>query len=46
MYENYGPYVQSEIDYRRQRITAGARKSRNPRFPRVRRVAVQTTTTR
>jgi hypothetical protein len=39
VYESYSPYVQSEIDYRRERIKSGAgsRKIRHHRFPRVRR---------
>lgn len=43
MYENYSPYVQSEIDYRRERIQAGTRKGRHHRFPRVRRTTTPTT---
>ena len=39
MYENYSPYIQSEIDYRRERITSGTRKTRHHRLPRVRRSA-------
>ena len=39
MYENYSTYLQSEIDYRRERIQSGtgSRKNRHHRFPRVRR---------
>jgi hypothetical protein len=39
MYESYNPFLQSEIDYRRDRLRASAvpRKNRHPRFPRVRR---------
>ena len=42
VYESYSPYVQSEIDYRRERIKSGAgsRRNRHHRFPRVRRSAV------
>ena len=46
MYENYSPYIQSEIDYRRERITSGTRKTRHHRFPRVRRTAAATGSTR
>lgn len=48
MYENYGPYAQSELDYRRERITSGAssRKSRHLRFPRVRRSTTPAAATR
>ena len=37
MNTNYSPYIQSEIDYRRERITSGTSKTRHHRFPRVRR---------
>lgn len=40
MNANYSPYIQSEIDYRRERITSGTRKTRHHRFPRVRRSTV------
>ena len=46
MYENYGPYIQSEIDYRRERITTGTRKTRHHGFPRVRRTAAAPSSTR
>lgn len=46
MYENYSPYIQSEIDYRRERITTGTRKPRHHRFPRVRRTAAAPGSTR
>lgn len=39
MNANYLPYLQSEIDYRRERIASGTRKTRHHRFPRVRRTA-------
>lgn len=46
MYESYNPILQSELDYRRDRIRSGvvSRKDRH-RFPRVRR-AVSTDTVR
>ena len=39
MNANYSPYLQSEIDYRRERITSGTRQTRHHRIPRVRRTA-------
>ena len=46
MNANYSPYIQSEIDYRRERITAGTRKTRHHRFSRVRRAAAAAAGTR
>ena len=46
MYDSYSPYIQSEIDYRRERIQSGTRKTRHHRFPRRRRATDTTSTTR
>ncbi|MCW2793968.1 MAG: hypothetical protein JWO76_3066 [Nocardioides sp.] len=39
MYESTNPFIQSELDYRQDRIRSSVvkRKSRQSRFPRVRR---------
>jgi hypothetical protein len=39
MFENSNPFVQSELNYRQDRIRSSVvkRKNRHPRFPRVRR---------
>ncbi|MCW2843252.1 MAG: hypothetical protein JWN22_1168 [Nocardioides sp.] len=47
MFENSNPFLQSEMDYRHDRIRSSVvkRKNRHPRFPRVRR-ATSTDTVR